>query len=308
MDTKHNFIELYTYLLSIKNTKKCIKIYNPTMIEKEVCIGFPHLNIIFTNKLYQKQRVKFHELYYPLISIIIPCYNIENYISKCLDSILEQTYDNFEIICCNDCSSDSTKEILDVYSTYDKRIRVINNTKNSGPSGARNSAYNEAKGDYITFVDPDDYLGKYTLSTYIFNAMLYNKNVIMNCCRQVEITEYKNEIKTDFIKLARLLNNGHLAYSIYKNINKVSDDIYYYIMDFSKYQSVVWLMFAKKDALDKIIKTRGYLFNVNIRVGEDWDLTREFLSTYKPFIIDAFGYVQHFRKGSLVHDEHDNTI
>lgn len=90
-----------------------------------------------------------------LISVIIPAYNIEQYIERCLDSVRNQTYKNLEIIIINDGSTDQTGEILDRYKLKDSRIYVIHQ-KNQGVSAARNKGLEVAKGDYIGFVDGDD--------------------------------------------------------------------------------------------------------------------------------------------------------
>lgn len=88
-------------------------------------------------------------------SIIIPCYNIEKYISKTLESVLNQTYQNFEIILINDGSKDNTGKILDDYSKKDKKIKVIHKI-NEGVSQARNIGIENAAGEYIYFLDGDD--------------------------------------------------------------------------------------------------------------------------------------------------------
>ena len=90
-----------------------------------------------------------------LVSVIIPAYNIEKYISRCLDSIIAQTYNNLEIIVVDDGSKDQTAEILDDYQKRDSRIIVIHK-ENGGVSSARNQGLDIAKGDYIGFVDGDD--------------------------------------------------------------------------------------------------------------------------------------------------------
>ena len=92
------------------------------------------------------------------ISVIVPCYKVEKFLSACLDSILNQTLKEIEIICVNDASPDKTAEILKKYSESDSRIRVINHEKNRGLSAARNTGISLACGDYIAFVDSDDFL------------------------------------------------------------------------------------------------------------------------------------------------------
>ena len=93
----------------------------------------------------------------PLISIIVPVYNVEKYLSKCIDSIINQTYKNIEIILIDDGSTDSSGAICDKYALVDSRIHVLH-IENSGVSNARNVGLNHATGDYIGFVDSDDYI------------------------------------------------------------------------------------------------------------------------------------------------------
>lgn len=86
------------------------------------------------------------------ISVIIPVYNTERYLPRCLDSVLSNTYDNLEVICINDGSTDNSRNILDNYKVSDERVVVINQ-KNSGVSAARNAGINVATGEYIAFID-----------------------------------------------------------------------------------------------------------------------------------------------------------
>lgn len=92
-----------------------------------------------------------------LISVIVTVYNIENYIARCIQSIQNQTYKELEIILVDDGSTDKSGEICDSYAKQDARIKVIHK-KNSGPGGARNAGLNIAAGDYLTFVDGDDWI------------------------------------------------------------------------------------------------------------------------------------------------------
>lgn len=92
----------------------------------------------------------------PMISIIIPVYNVEQHLSNCLDSALEQTVKDIEIICVNDCSTDNSQEILDEYTLKDNRIVLIQQETNQGQGKARNAGVDRALGKYIFFLDPDD--------------------------------------------------------------------------------------------------------------------------------------------------------
>ena len=93
----------------------------------------------------------------PKISVIIPVYNVESYLSKCIDSILCQTYTDFELLLVDDGSSDASGKICDMYKENDNRIRVFHK-KNEGVSKARNLALNNALGEFVIFVDSDDWI------------------------------------------------------------------------------------------------------------------------------------------------------
>ena len=97
------------------------------------------------------------------VSVIIPIYNVEKYINQCLDSVINQTLKEIEIICVEDCSTDNSLSILEEYAKLDSRIKIIKNESNKGLSTNRNIAMAEARGEYIAFIDSDDYVD---LSTY----------------------------------------------------------------------------------------------------------------------------------------------
>ena len=93
-----------------------------------------------------------------LITVIVPVYNVETYLERCINSIINQTYKKLEIILVDDCSLDFSGKICDKYASIDSRIKVIHRKENGGISLARNDALDIAQGDYITFVDSDDYI------------------------------------------------------------------------------------------------------------------------------------------------------
>lgn len=108
-----------------------------------------------------------------MVSVIVPIYNAERYLQKCIDSILSQTYSNYEIILVNDGSYDRSALICDEYSSKYDRVRVIHK-KNGGLSDARNCGISAATGDFIMFVDSDDYLESTALEILV-NAILKTK-------------------------------------------------------------------------------------------------------------------------------------
>ena len=92
----------------------------------------------------------------PSISVIVPVYQAEKYVKKCVESVLKQTFPDWELLLIDDCSTDETPAICDQCAAEDDRIRVFHKKKNGGVSAARNLGLNEAKGDYIAFLDADD--------------------------------------------------------------------------------------------------------------------------------------------------------
>lgn len=112
----------------------------------------------------------------PLISVVIPVYNVEKYLINCIKSVVNQTYHNFEIILINDGSTDDSGKICDEYKEKDDRIRVIHK-ENGGLSSARNMGIEESKGEYITFIDSDDdIIEKYI--EYLYNLIIENETKI----------------------------------------------------------------------------------------------------------------------------------
>lgn len=113
----------------------------------------------------------------PKISIIVPVYNVEEYLNRCIDSILNQTFQDFELILVNDGSTDNSGQICDNYAIRDKRIRVIHK-ENGGVSLARNKGLDIARGKYVQFIDSDDYIEKDMLDK-VYNTMLKENSDII---------------------------------------------------------------------------------------------------------------------------------
>lgn len=112
---------------------------------------------------------------HPLISVVVPVYNVEKYVKECIESILEQSFKNFELIIVNDGSTDNS--LNRVLEFKDDRIVLINQ-KNIGLSGARNTGIHHAKGKYITFIDSDDWISKDYLNEMAIEAQKYNADIV----------------------------------------------------------------------------------------------------------------------------------
>lgn len=135
-----------------------------------------------------------------LISIIIPVYNVEQYLCKCLDSIINQTYIKLQIIIINDGSTDNSLEICKRYADRDSRITLINQD-NKGLSGARNTGLRVATGDYIFFTDSDDWLSLQAIEELVSLAKKYNADCVAgNYLKSGNDREYRTRNKAITIK------------------------------------------------------------------------------------------------------------
>ena len=113
----------------------------------------------------------------PLVSIIIPCYNVAAFMKKCLDTVCAQTLRDIEIICINDGSTDGTPDILREYEAADERIRIIDQP-NAGVAAARNAGLDAACGKYIGFADPDDYVSPVMFQRLYLAAEQYGAELV----------------------------------------------------------------------------------------------------------------------------------
>lgn len=148
-----------------------------------------------------------------MISIIIPVYNSEKYLRHCCDSILRQDYKNYEVLLINDGSTDNSGDICEYYTTIDERFKVFHKY-NSGVSSARNLGIKESKGDFITFVDSDDYLAPDYLCQLIINS---SYDLVVGGCTNVneknEISSQSNNIlieieKDNFVDMFNVIDKS----------------------------------------------------------------------------------------------------
>ena len=131
------------------------------------------------------------------VSIILPIYNVQDYLEKCLNSLTNQTLEDIEIICINDCSTDNSLKILEEFAIKDSRIIITNLIENKGQGYARNIGIELAKGEYIGFVDPDDWAELNMFEEMYFLAKKNNCELVeCNHVAHNEIRNYKNTYKT----------------------------------------------------------------------------------------------------------------
>lgn len=149
----------------------------------------------------------------PLISVIIPVYGVEKYIAQCLDSIINQTYKNLEVIVVNDGTKDRSAEIAKEYATKDSRIKVYD-FQNGGLSVARNRGLEIATGDYISYIDSDDWLDAKMYETLLKAAMKNDADMVK--CGIIE-TNGVTEDKITFSDIKIINNEQNKAFENYFN-------------------------------------------------------------------------------------------
>lgn len=136
-----------------------------------------------------------------LVSIIVPVYNVEKYLRRCIDSIICQTYKNLEIILVDDGSTDNSAEICDEYRKRDERVVVIHQ-KNGGPATARNTGLEVFRGEFATFIDSDDLVKEVYIEKMVKSALKYNAGIVQ--CRTYAFMDFH---KIDFNHMSGLYTN-----------------------------------------------------------------------------------------------------
>lgn len=201
----------------------------------------------------------------PEISIIIPSYNEEKYISRCLNSVLNQTFSDFEVLCVDDGSNDNTFDIIKEYSKKDSRIIPMKNP-DKGVSSARNFGIDNAKGNYIGFVDSDDFIQP-QMYEFLYKAVTEN-SCDFSVCRYKktsELIEKNFEYKTEKFQPENFVS--------FNNAEFTSNNELVF--------SAIWTKLISKEFLNNI------RFN-NFRIGEDTVFNSQLFSkNYKAVFVDA---------------------
>jgi glycosyltransferase involved in cell wall biosynthesis len=193
----------------------------------------------------------------PKISVIIPVYNVEKYLSQCLDSVINQTFKDFECICVNDGSTDNSLTILQEYSNKDNRIKIINQ-KNSGSSIARNKALRQSIGQYIAFIDSDDFVSNDYLEKLITVAEKENSNIVYCRHKMYYPLDNRYENGPNREKLIKLF----FEYSKSKGENKQIK----YILDIVENSRSICMKLYKSE----VIKNNNIYFFENIFAEMDY--------------------------------------
>ena len=191
----------------------------------------------------------------PLISVIIPVYNVERFLSKCLKSVLRQTYRNIEVILVDDGSLDRSRDICQVYSKKDKRVRVLTQ-KNKGVSVARNNGLDKARGEYCCFIDSDDWVTDDYVEC-LYEDIIDNKSdltvggqVALGMLRSIKMPVQKRTLKT-----------------------KTEEFAHYLYIEKNQMAGPCCKLFKMS-----IINTNGLRFNPTMRCGQDADFVFRYIA------------------------------
>jgi glycosyltransferase involved in cell wall biosynthesis len=215
-----------------------------------------------------------------MVTIIIPVYNTENYLKKCIDSVLEQTDTDWELILVDDESTDNSGKICDEYALKDNRIKVVHQ-KNSGPAAARQAGLAVAKGEWIMFADSDDWLDKDILKVLKENQMDSQANIV--CCTFVNMDENDNK--------------HHIPYFEQEYIDcfTVRDCIYH--MHATRY-----LTGSPCTKLFRKSLFEGIDFCKDVTIGEDYSMIVQLVQKAERVrMLKAELYYRFVRKGSISH-------
>lgn len=213
-----------------------------------------------------------------MTSIIVPVYNVEKYITDCLDSIINQSDDNFEVLIVDDNSVDKSGEICDEYAKKDSRIKVIHNQTNLGVSASRNIALSKVKGDFILFVDSDDCIHHKLLEICTRIIKISNADVV--------IFPYKNFIESNEITNAQYQN------VCYKELILDQDQFlseFFGCVNIQHFRGIVWNKLYKANLFKNVTfpEKRAY--------GEDSKVTYEISKEIKKSIWLENAYLYFYR-------------
>lgn len=212
-----------------------------------------------------------------LISIIVPVYNVEKYLKRCIESIINQTYQNLEIILVDDGSTDNSLKLCNYYKTKDKRIKVIHQS-NRGLSSARNSGLKESNGDYICFVDSDDWINLNFVKVLFETSQNTNSQIVE--CKTKKVYDFKEEKDME-------------SFQVYSFTGK---NCFYEFIKGTYFKQTVWNKIYKRNIIEGMFFEDG-----KIHEDEFWSY-QIFNRANKVTSIDFFGYYYFQRNGSIMNE------
>lgn len=220
----------------------------------------------------------------PLISVIVPIYNVEQYLCRCVECLTAQTYKNLEIILVDDGSPDNCPQFCDEYAKKDSRIKVIHK-KNGGLSDARNAGMKVATGEYISFIDSDDYVSNDFIET-LYNAILSENSDIVECSvvkfyEDEHFDEYKDDLKiTSFNteeSLSKLIAENPFKQHVWNKLYKsdLVSGVPYAVGKLNEDEFWTYQIFGQAKKVTRVNKTMYYYFQRQSSImGNTYNLRR----------------------------------
>jgi len=233
-----------------------------------------------------------------LVSIIVPIYKVENYLEKCLESIIAQTYNNLQIILIDDGSPDSCGEICDEYALKDSRIIVIHQ-KNMGLSAARNAGFEKVLGKYIGFVDSDDYIANDMYESLVNAIEKYDTDISMcsyykvdnNVVSKPEYPEIKDRIYTKNEALKELLIDHKIQNYVWNKLYRKELFSNVSFPEGKEFEDIatIFYIFEKINSIVKINKTQYFYVTRPESIVND--VSRKRINNYLEFSIERYLYI-----------------
>lgn len=237
-----------------------------------------------------------------LLSVVIPVYNTEIYLEECLKSIINQTYSKIEIICVDDCSPDNSAELIKKYAEKDSRIKYIKHSENKFQGGARNTGLHAANGEYITFVDSDDYLidmdcyknavynlEKYSADISIFSFAEEKKGVRFNYKLSSSVLGIKNLSNINFTKVHCSPCN-----KIFK-LDDIKKNKLYFPEKIKFEDEAFWYKYVAAVEPKAYVENK-YSYAYRIRSGSTMDTRDKYIYNYLDITLDIINYLKSIDK------------
>ena len=262
-----------------------------------------------------------------LISVIVPIYKVEDYLNRCVESILNQTYENFELILVDDGSPDNCGQICDIYAEQDSRIHVVHK-ENGGLSDARNTGLKVCCGKYIVFIDSDDWISKYYLEK-LYDVLQSTESDIVECeiirtdkfhiedrsLPEIQYTEYTAEEAIDLLIQDKQLHQ-HVWNKLYKRSviadiwfekGKTNEDEFWTYQVFGKAKKITKFNLGLYYYYQRTSSIMGVGFNIKRLDAIEAKVERQkYLETYYPSLsikgkINLFFSCMYAGQMSMIH-------
>lgn len=218
----------------------------------------------------------------PVVSIVVPVFNAENYLGRLLDSVRKQTFQDYELILVNDGSSDRSAEILEKYRERDSRLHVMNQ-ENSGAAAARNRGIEKANGEYITFLDADDEIESEMLQEMVADAKK-NQSDLVVCGIYLDVMDQQGQVVSSSLMAEPaqvVVGNQEIRKYVIKTMNT----------------SIMYSP-CNKLYLSSIIKTHSIKMRTDIDIGEDLVFNLQYLKYVRVLSMLPNGYYHYYQRAT----------